>query len=63
MRETEPFSQESRTPVRTSDKAAPRDQRLVHRMSQMTLEVDLPGDLEYITSPRMSQMILEIDLP
>ena len=48
-----PFSQESRTLVRTSDKAAPRDQRLVHRMSQMTLEIDLPGDLEHITSPRM----------
>ena len=48
-----PLSQESRTPVRTSDQAAPRDQRLVHRMSQMTLEIDLPGDLEHITSPRM----------
>ena len=48
-----PLSQESRTPVRTSDKAAPRDQRLVHRMSQMTLEIDLPGDMEHITSPRM----------
>ena len=48
-----PPSQQGRTPVRTSDKAAPRDQRLVHRMSQMTLEIDLPGDLEYITSPRM----------
>ena len=61
--ENKPFSQESRTPVRTSYRAAPRDQRLVHRMSQMTLETDLPGDLEYITSPRMPQMTLEIDLP
>ena len=48
-----PLSQESRTPVRTSDQAAPRDQRLVHRMSQMTLEIDLPEDLEHITSPRI----------
>ena len=48
-----PPSQESKTLVRTSDQAAPRDQRLVHRMSQMTLEIDLPGDLEHITSPLM----------
>ena len=50
---SQPPSQQSRTPVRTSDQAAPRDQRLVHQMSQMTLETDLPGDLEHITSPRV----------
>ena len=56
-----PTSQQSRTPVRTSDQAAPRDRRLVHRLSQMTLETDLPGDLEHITSPRV-EIIHQSDL-
>ncbi len=56
-----PPSQQSKTPVRTSDQAAPRDRRLVHRLSQMTLETDLPWDLEHITSPRV-EIIHQSDL-
>ena len=41
------------TPPRTNDLAAPRDQRIVHRLSQMTLETDLPPDLQHITAPRL----------
>ena len=40
-------------PPRTSDLATPRDRRIVDRLSQMTLETDLPAELQHITSPRL----------
>ena len=40
-------------PPRTNDLAAPRDRRIVHRLCQMTLETDLPAELEHITAPRL----------
>ena len=38
--------------MRVSDQAAPRDHRIVHRLSQMTAESSLPPDLLEITEPR-----------
>ncbi len=39
--------------IRTSGQAMPRDQRLVGRLSEYTLEPDLPPDLLDITGPRL----------
>ena len=38
--------------MKVSDQAAPRDHRIVHRLSQMTAESSLPPDLLEITEPR-----------
>ena len=46
-------SEQRENPPRTNDLAAPRDRRIVHRLSQMTLETDLPAELEHITAPRL----------
>ena len=46
-------SEHRANPPRTNDLAAPRDQAIVHRLSQMTLETDLPAELEYVTTPRL----------
>ena len=46
-------SEPRQNPARTNHRAAPRDRRIVHRLSQMTLETDLPADLQHIPSPRL----------